>query len=414
METKTNANPSYRWVVMIANFLICMIAYSGLTMWNMAGPKLAETFQITNLQSSFGYSFMMAGYAIGSIVESSLAAKKGYRFAGALGLVIMVIGIIGIPMAPNYWIVLFFRFCQGWGVLWLVGVNGTVAWFPVHQRGLASGVVGAGLTAGMGIGSLVATALLNIAGTWQGAFRIFGVILLISTAVWAVIMKEPPANLYPDEIVSGNTPSVSGKEINVYKTAAAWLCALCLFLNCWQLVGFNTIASGYAMSIGYTEVQAGLILMICGLTGIVATPVGGMISDALVKKRWEPVKARSWTQAIPGFLIAAVSAAIYPAMAPVSFGIALFGAILVGWGCPVTNATTGALPTDLLGDVKAAGKMFGLTTLVGLGAAGFAVPTVSAYLVDSFGYTAAMVVLGIGALLGMIISLMLPKFKLKD
>lgn len=412
MEKKTNQN--YRWVVMIANFLICMIAYSGLTMWNMAGPKLAETFQISSLQSSFGYSFMMAGYAIGSIVESSLAARKGYRFAGTFGLVIMVIGIIGIPMALNYWIVLFFRFCQGWGVLWLVGVNGTVAWFPVHQRGLASGVVGAGLTAGMGIGSLVATALLNITGTWQGAFRIFGIILLISTAAWAMIMKEPPENLYPEESKSAKVQTVPGKEINVYKTMAAWLCALCLFLNCWQLVGFNTIASGYAMSIGYTEVQAGLILMVCGLTGIVATPVGGMISDAIVRKGWEPVKARSWTQAIPGFLVAAISAAIYPAIAPISFGIALFGAVLVGWGCPVTNATTGALPTDLLGDEKAAGKMFGLTTLVGLGAAGFTVPTVSAYLVERFGYTAAMVVLGIGALMGMLVSLSLPRFRLKD
>lgn len=414
MDAKTKANPNYRWIVLIMNFLICVIAYSGLTMWNMAGPELAETFQISSLQSSFGYSFMMAGYAVGSIVESSLAAKKGYRFAGALGLIIMVIGIFGIPMAPNYWVVLFFRFCQGWGVLWLVGVNSTVAWFPLHQRGMASGIVGAGLTAGMGIGSLVATALLEITGTWQGSFKVFGVILLVSTAIWAALVKEPPADLYPDETVEVQAVKAAGKNINPYKTAAAWLCALCLFLNCWQLVGFNTIASGYAMSLGYTEVQAGLVVMICGLTGIVATPVGGIISDALVRKGMEPVKARSVTQALPGFLIAAVSAAVYPLMAPVSFGMALFGAVLVGWGSPVTNATTGALPTDLLGDEEAANKMFGLTVLAGIGAAGFTVPTVSAYLVEAFGYTAALVILGAGALLGMVVSLMLPKFKLKD
>ena len=414
MKEKARANPNYRWIILILNFLICVIAYSGLTMWNMVGPELAKTFEISSLQSAFGYSFMMAGYATGSIVETWIASRKGYRFAGAFGLIIMVIGIFGIPMAPNYWVVLLFRFCQGWGVLWVVGVNSTVAWFPVRQRGLASGIVGAGLTAGMGIGSLVATGLLNATGSWQGASKVFGVILLVCTAIWAILMKEPQPGLYPDEIPDTNTAQSSGKKINPYKTAAAWLCALCLFLNCWQLVGFNTIASGYAMSLGYTEVQAGLVVMVCGLTGIVATPVGGIISDALVKKGMEPAKARSVTQAIPGFLIGAVSAAIYPALAPISFGMALFGAILVGWGSPVTNATTGALPADLLGDQEAADKMFALTTFAGIGAAGFIVPTVSAYLVEAFGYTAALIVLGAGALAGMFISLILPKFKLEN
>lgn len=84
----------------------------------------------------------------------------------------MVIGLFGVTIAPNFALVLLFRFMQGWGILWLVGVNSSVAWFPPAKRGFASGVIGASLTLGIGMGGLVATGLMSIAGTWQGAFRI--------------------------------------------------------------------------------------------------------------------------------------------------------------------------------------------------------------------------------------------------
>ena len=93
----------------------------------------------------------------------------------------------------------------------------------------------------------------------------------------------------------------------------------------------------------YSTVQSGFISLMAGLIGIVSTPVGGIISDHLVKKGWEPIKARCFTMGVPGFLIAAVTTVLYPAMAPVSYTLALVGCILCGWGVPITNATMGAV-----------------------------------------------------------------------
>ena len=154
-------------------------------------------------------------------------------------------------------------------------------------------------------------------------------------------------------------------------------------------------------------------MLIYGLTGIVSTTLGGIASDALLKKM-SPIKARVSVQAFVGFAVAAVTTMIYPLLAPVSFGMAIFGAILAGWGSPVTNATLGALPMDLLNDQKAANDLFALTCLVGLGAGGFVGPFIANFSMENFGGSAAMFVLGAGSLLGLIITLILPKFQLKD
>lgn len=389
------------------------MAYAGLTMWSMASEDLAVTFKISSVQASLGSALLMAGYAVGSYVEATLTSKIGYRGAGLVGLVLMTIGTIGIPLAGSYNLILLFRFFQGWGILWLVGVNSSVAWFPSAQRGLASGVIGGGLTLGIGCGGWVATALMAAAGTWQGAFKIWGIVLCASTVIWALLMREPPKGLYPDE-VSGSAAAVDGKKINPFKTAACWLCIFILFFNCWQLIGFNSVVASFLKASGYTAAQASTAVLLAGLIGVVSTPIGGAISDGLVKKGHEPLKARAFTTAIPGFLVAAIATIIFPFLAKSSFAIACVMAVLCGWGVPVTNATSGALPMDLLQNEDAAGRMFGANILVGIGGGGIIAPIVAAALADKMGWVSCFVFLAAGAAAGAVISLILPKFKLKQ
>ena len=364
-------NPSYRWVILIINFIVCAAAYAGLTMWSMASEDLASTFQISSVQASLGSALLMAGYAVGSYVEAQLSPKIGYRGAGLLGLILMAIGTIGIPMAKSYNLILLFRFMQGWGILWLVGVNSSVAWFPAKQRGLASGVIGGGLTLGIGAGGVVANALINAAGTWQGAFRTWGIIIAVMTVCYGILMREPPKDLYPEDAVEKGPESA--EKINPFKTAACWLCIFILFFNCWQLIGFNSIAANFLKASGFSAGQAATAVLLAGLTGVASTPIGGMISDSL----------------------------------------ACIMAILCGWGVPVTNATSGALPMDLLQNEEAAGKMFGANILVGIGGGGILAPIIAAALANSIGWNACFIVLALGAAAGMVISLILPRFKLK-
>lgn len=400
------ANPSYRWVILTVNFFICAITFAGLTTWAILSPEVANTFQITPAQTNLGSSLFMVGFAFGSFIISHIIPKIGCRKAGLVALVLMLIGVFSLPKASSYNMVLVCRFFQGWGILWLVALTSCMGWFPIKQRGLASGVIGGSLTVGIGTGGLIATGLIKIAGTWQGAFFYFGCILLAFTVVWAVLMREAPKDLYPEEQQAATS---SGASINIYKTPAAWLCAGCLFFNNWQFVGFNTIVASYMFSIGYTDIQAGLAILTCGMCGVVATPVGGILSDLLVARGMSAIKARAYVMAFPGFLVAAVTTFLFPVIAPISAGLAAIWALFVGWGIPVTNASIGALPMDLLGNAEAAGKMFGLSLVVGIGISGYLAPVVPMMVIESAGWTAGFVTLGVGALVGLLLGLLISR-----
>ncbi|MDR0511596.1 MAG: MFS transporter [Treponema sp.] len=412
------ANPGYRWVILGINFLACVLAYAAFTFWPMVAGDLAAMFNVDLMQvNALGAALFMAGYGVGNFIQAQMVPKTGYRIAGALGLVLMMVGMFIIPIAPSFEVALLARFLQGWGILWLIGVNSSVAWFPARQRGLASGVIGGGLTLGVGVGAFIGVAMMSIAGTWQGAFQIFGFILLASTVIWVVLFREPVKGLYPEDeakMAAAASATGSGKTINPFLTVAAWMCAFALFFNIIQIIGFNAIVATYMIGINYTEAQAATLILIAGLTGVISTPIGGVISDGLVRKGMDPVKARAYTMALAGFLVAAVSTIIWPFIAGIhNIGLTLFWAILVGWGVPLTNSSIGALPVDVLGDEKAAGKMFGMVILVGIVGGGILAPTIATAVQGAFGWTPAFIALGIGAFVGMFIGLILPKFKLK-
>ena len=397
---------SYKWVILIINFIACAMAYAGLTIWSMAQGDLAAAFNISGIQASLGSALFMAGYAVGSFIMAYLSPKIGFRPCGIISLALMVAGTLIIPSVSNYTLILIARFMQGWGILWLVGVNSSVAWFPKEQMGLASGVVGGGLTLGIGIGGWVATALIRATGSWQGAFRTWGIILLVFTVIWAVLFREPAKR--PQE-ETGRACDVSAPHINPYRTAAGWMCILVLFFNCWQLIGFNTIMPGFLQEKGFSAAHAASAILATGLIGIASTPIGGIFSDLLIKKGMLPLKARAFTQGIVGFLVAAVSTALFPFIAPLSVSAAIIMCIFCGWGIPVTNATSGALPVDLLKDPEAGGKLFGGTILFGIGLGGIIVPPLATAVSVSAGWNAAFIVLAAGALAGTVISLLLPR-----
>jgi len=71
-----------------------------------------------------------------------------------------------------------------------------------------------------------------------------------------------------------------------------------------------------------------------GLIGVVSTLLGGVISDRLILRGVDPVKARAYVMAIPGFLFAGVTTVFFPIFAQASYEALLLMAALAGWGVP--------------------------------------------------------------------------------
>ena len=147
-----------------------------------------------------------------------------------------------------------------------------------------------------------------------------------------------------------------------------------------------------------------------GLIGLIMTPVGGALSDTFIRRGVSPLKARAYCMAFVGFLFTAVSLFIFPFVAGISFSLVMVISLLHGLGAPVSNASIGALPLDLLGDPVLADKMFGMTCLLGL-SGGIIAPLIVTAAVEAYGWTAGIFITALGAVAGVIIGIIMPKFK---
>lgn len=402
----TNSKKSgYRWVILTVNFVFLAFAYASLTTWSVAIPALSQTFSLTPARAQLGSSLLMAGYAIGSFAESLLASRIGLKKTGVLATILLLAPQFAIPFLRSYNIILLLRFLQGWGVMWFVTTSMTTGWFPLGQRGMASGIVSGAIPFGIGFGGLLTGRLLEVAGTWQKSFIEFGVVVTMIAVIWALLARDPPEVSQP----SSDTVMSPAPPFSPFGSLVGWLVALCLFANAWQLIGLNTVLPSYMYSLGYHPAQAGAAILAMGLIGVVSTPLGGVISDRLILRGVGPVKARAYVMAIPGFLVAGVTTVLLPILARLSYGTLVLAVVLAGWGVPLTNASIGALPTDMLKSPDRAGKLFGLIILVGI-SGGVIAPYVIAAVSASAGWTIAFAALGIGALVGMVIGLIIPRF----
>lgn len=410
MMQSPQAPPKYRWTILGVNFLFLTFAYAGLSAWSIAVPQLAKTFSLTPAQTQLGSSALMAGYAVGSFFEALLSARIGPKKTGILAGILLLLPQFSIPLVESYGLILLLRFIQGWGIVWFVTVSMTTAWFPLKERGLASGVVGGAIPAGIGLGGVIAAGLLNVTDTWQEAFTYFGIMVLIVTFIWAMFAEDAPAELYadPSQPEAGPTSNV---QVNPFKLAAGWLVALCLFFNAFQLIGFNSVLPNFMYDLNYTAAQAGTVILFCGLIGVISTPLGGVFSDWLAARGMSPIKARSYVMAIPGFLVAGLATIAFPFIAPAGYSELLLVAVIACWGVPLTNASIGALPMDMLKNPDIAGKLFGMTILIGLFGAVVA-PFFITFVSSFAGWTAAFIILGAAALVGTVLGIFIPgKFK---
>lgn len=396
----------YRWIILAVNFVLLAFAYASLTTWSIAIPQLSKTFSLTPAEAQLGSSLLMAGYAIGSFVESLLASRIGLKNCGLLAAILLLGPQFAIPLLGHYSLILLLRFLQGWGLMWFVSTSMTTAWFPHEQRGMASGIVSGAIPFGIGFGGLLTGRLLEVSGTWQRTFIEFGIMVTMIALVWALLARDPADVTPRPSSDAGVSPS---RPFNPFRSLVGWLVALCLFANAWQLIGLNTVLPSYMYSLGYHPPQAGAAILIAGLIGVVSTPLGGIVSDRLILRGVDVVKARAYVMAIPGFLVAGITTVFFPILARSNYETLLLMAALAGWGVPLTNASIGALPIDMLKSLERAGKLFGLIILVGI-SGGVIAPYVIAAVSVSAGWTVAFAVLGLGALVGMVIGLIIPHF----
>lgn len=391
-----------RWLLIFWMFLMSAIAYLDRVNVSIAGQAIQKDFNLSNVQLGYVFSAFVIGYALFQAPGGYLADKYGPRAVIAWGVVWWGVFTTLTAWTPTNlaWsitVLIVMRFLLGLGeaVVYPSSNRLVAAWIPSQERGLANGLIFAGVGAGAGITPpLITYVLLNYG--WRWSFYVCAIIGLIAGAIWLWLARNTPGS-HPwisqrelEHIEKGLPPAA--KDFESHK-ALPWGAILkdrnIIFLS----ISYFTF--GYVAYIFFTwffiylsrvrglDLKASAVYsMLPFIAMATASSVGGWIADRLTQKFGKRIGRCG--QALFGMALAGV----FLALATQVESARVASIVLAGGAGALYLAQSAfwAVTADVAG--SSAGTASGLMNMGGQ-IGGAVTASLTPYIADQFGWTAS-------------------------
>nr|MCU0247570.1 MFS transporter [Bryobacter sp.] len=286
--------------------------------------------------------------------------------------------------------------------------KGILEWFPPRERALAMGIA---TTGGSAFGAVLAPPLIVAAAHgagWRGAFLITGAIGLAWVLVWFALFRRPEESRFVNAaerglILAGRASAGNGEPLPLSVLlrrrdvwgflATRFLLDPVFYFYMFWIPQYLHQARGASLD------EIGRLSWIPFLSLGIASLLGGILSDRLVRRGWGVARTRKTIMAAAAALTPVSILALW---APDSFwAVTLLGVLMFAHGFWMTNYMT------LIGDVVPAATV---ATVVGLsgtfgGLGGFLSSLAVGRIVESAGYAPVMVTCGLLYPLGLVVIL---------
>jgi ACS family glucarate transporter-like MFS transporter len=290
-----------RWLLVVWMFILSAVAYLDRVNISIAGGAIATQFHLSDVHLGWVFSSFVVGYAIFQAPGGSLADHFGARWvlsAGVLWWAIFTSLTAAVPAGIAGAVLLFMavRFLLGAGEAVVYPASNRVVanWIPSNERGIANGLIFAGVGVGAGITPPLISYIMIHHG-WRWCFYGSALIGLAAGAVWFLIARDAPER----------HPWISPSELNLIRsglgeeprriTSTPWL-ALLKSKEVVAITG-SYFCYGYVAYIFFTwffiyltrvrglDLKSGSnYTMLPFLAMAVCSPVGGIISDGLTRR----------------------------------------------------------------------------------------------------------------------------------
>lgn len=370
--------PAYRFGVLALVVLAYMQIFVSLQLTSTYGSLIQDQWHLSVTQLGFLSSAFLLGISIINIFVGVVAARIGAKNTVMLGLVMQVVSALLFAFSSNLTHLLAIRFLQGVSEGLLMGtVLGLVAvWFPANERGLALGVLQGFFGIALSIMTFMGPVLISMGFSWQtGGAILLGVLGSIVAILFFVFFKEFHV-AYPgvgiiDELLP--QPEIAQRAIDVtdnlvkpknfseaFRFPKFWLMMCCSFCNNWVAFGLAYVLPLLlSVEMKLSAEQTTAVLSATFFSTLIASPLGGWLSDKVFKRRRSPV-------VIIGYAICLICLIIVP-KAPISIiGVVLF--ITFG-SIPIMNGPFWCLPAEVFDPsfiIKASGLLMVVTYLGGI------------------------------------------------
>lgn len=394
----------FRWVLIGWMFAISAIAYLDRVNISIAGRAIQQEFGLDNIRLGWVFSAFVAGYALFQAPGGRLADRFGPRRILTLGTVWWAVftaltALVPAGVADAVLILLCVRFALGLGeaVVYPASNRLVAGWIPFQERGIANGIIFAGVGAGAGITPPLITWILVNYG-WRWSFWTSALIGLAAGLIWHFLARDKPEDhpwVGAEEVKyirAGLTPASSRAAVKTlpWGVIAGSKDVLALSLSyftygyvayiffTWFFIYLNAVRKLDLKSSSFYGMLPFIAMAVC-------SPVGGWISDRLTKRYGKRVGRCG----VAGVSIAL--AACFLAIGPLAADARLATVVLAGGaGALYLSASSfWSVTADLGGD--SAGSVSGVMNMCNQ-TAGALTASLTPWIAAHFGWTAAFLV----------------------
>lgn len=401
-----------RWLMVIMAFVVAAVSYLDRSNISIAAPILKADLALSDRQLGLVFSAFVFGYALTQPIAGRLADRFGPFVIISVGILwwsvlTAVTAMIPSTYAGAFVTLLVVRCILGIGesVIFPASNRLVASWVPSGERGLANGLIFAGVGIGAGIAPPLITTIM-LTHDWRAAFWVSAAIGLVVMVIWMLLVRDKPEGHF---LV--RQPELD--YINADKAMAAKAGASVVMP--WRVIILNrqvallTLAYfcfGYVAYIFFTwfftylSSVRGLDLKSSGLYGIlpfiamaVASPLSGYVSDRLVRRFGRRI-GRCGPAAL-GMALAAVFVALATQVADAR--VAAMVLALGSGGLYLSQSAFWTLSADI--GRESAGSVSGLMNM-GNQIGGVCVAAVTPILAEMFGWSGSFLFAAAAALVG--------------
>jgi ACS family glucarate transporter-like MFS transporter len=206
-----------RWLLVFWLFILSAVSFLDRVNISVAGSAIAGDFHLSQIQLGWVFSAFLWGYALFQTLGGWLADRLGPRrvlTAGVVwwGIFTALTAVVSPKIGGAIFIFISIRFLLGAGeaIIFPASNQFISRWIPSQERGIANGLIFAGVGAGAGSAPALVTYVMLHYG-WRSSFWLSALIGLLVGVVWFLAARDTPEQ----------HPSVSPAEITYIQSGRA-------------------------------------------------------------------------------------------------------------------------------------------------------------------------------------------------
>jgi ACS family glucarate transporter-like MFS transporter len=394
-----------RWTLVFWLFVLSAVAYLDRVNVSIAARSIQEEYRLSNIQLGWVFSAFVAGYALFQTPGGRLADRFGPRRVISVGVLwwsvfTALTTLVPAGAAHSIALLVAVRFLLGAGeaVIYPAANRVVANWIPSAERGLANGVIFAGVGVGAGITPPLITYVLLEWG-WRWSFFTCALLGIGVSLVWHLLSRDTPRThpwIGASELahIEAGIPA-AGAEMEA-RPAMGWGAIagdrnLLILTASYFTVGyvayiFYTWFFTYLTRVRGLDLKSSAVYsMLPFLAMALGSPLGGWISDRIAKHHGR----RAGRCGVAAFGMAL--GAVFLAAATQVESARLACVVLAGGAGALCLAQSAywAVTADIAG--HSAGAASGLVNM-GAQIGGAVTASLTPWIADRFGWTASFLV----------------------